>query len=70
MGVRPSSRVGKKVKRRNWANGSRLPVGAQKLFRASVKRAEACPAGGLTGGDEAFDQGGSGYGKRCRKAGV
>ncbi|CAF0703300.1 hypothetical protein [Candidatus Methylacidithermus pantelleriae] len=34
-GVRESYRVGKKVKRGNWANGSRLPVETPEILRAS-----------------------------------
>ncbi len=37
----------KKVKRRNWANGSRLPLESQKLLRSSLKGEKLVPLQGL-----------------------
>ncbi len=70
VGVRPSDRVAKKGEEKELGQWGRLPVETQKLVRGSVKRAEACPPGGLTGWDEAFDDGGLGVREEVSRTGI
>ncbi|CAF0698567.1 hypothetical protein MPNT_280028 [Candidatus Methylacidithermus pantelleriae] len=58
LGARQSYRAAKKVKRRDWAHGRRLPVEKQDVIRASLKRQKFVLHGGLPGGGRRSMMGG------------
>ncbi|CAF0688800.1 hypothetical protein MPNT_10011 [Candidatus Methylacidithermus pantelleriae] len=68
-GVHRSYRVAKEGKRRNWANGRRLPVDRQEVVPTGFKGQKLLP-GGLAHGGRRYMMGRLRYRKRCREGGV